>query len=788
MKGTRKPKRIQLSPPRAPEMVVLRPADPNYHGGVSIADGTAEAGFKFLMLAYLNQAEDDLITLYLDDYFFVADTTVKKGEEHLDIPLMMPRGTLHSDLNIFRFGITRFPQDEVFTPPLNLLYRNVPPGGTPPVFTLKSSHTSVGPDEADKFILTVTYDKIHWYDVIHVDCAGQPVRHQLLPEITSPLPPVHASIDIPIPRSVFEQAGDSSAFKFTLRVADYLTNSSTASPPLTIDVHLQRRQLPMAVLREDLADNSDNPAEVDLGKMNGGPLWALLYLADTIWQPQDSIHLKFTSVVSGTATDYEETLSKKELPTQFNWKIPNANVKPDSDVEMFYEQIQDGKVIGRSITAVAKVIGEPTIEPPPPTLAPPAVSPIAVLAYPNGVKLQVKDFIPQEGDKAQFVQVNAPAGAPPFPAVDFIDGIAEISLSAAFLAACHRKTIDFQWTLIRAGQPAGQSATAKFDVMEIADGDPRLPTPNIADVIDEILKVNNLEDDARIHIARWLPIAPGQKVWLLLSGTNNQGELYDRVIYDGVNVVSSDLNGLYPLAPVEELCALQDGSELKLIVKINFQGNTNEDDAVTTPIRKYVIMASPKLCIDTSTMILDGRNVILSNPPYGWLRSADPLGSMDRRQACGGTPTYTYLSENSSIASVDDNGFVRSNGNGDTSILVTDATGSTVKFDVKCTNVWNLTVSTQKFQDIQAAAAWITSEDGTQLDYDVLLHHEIVDLTNKCYTIEEKNTAFFTGNSSSNYKALVVFSNAYNKIPNLQFITGYATPLPWPALYIAKTH
>ncbi len=357
------PKAIELSPPYAPEMIDLNPADENAHGGVSIEDGTAEVGFEVIMLAYLHQTEGDGLRLYRNDEL-VANTTIKKGEEAVDTSLFIPARRFLSGLNKVRFGIKRSSQAEVPTPDLVLFYRSAPPGGTPPVMTLKASHTSVGPDEADKFVLTVAYNKANWYDRIHVDCAGETVSHQLVPQPTSPLPPVPASIEIPIARAVLEQAGDSAEFKFTFFVTDYLTNSSPTSLPLPIDVHLQRQQLPVAVLREILADNSDNPAEVDLGKMNGGPLWALLYLADTIWQPQDFIHLKFTSVVSGEVAEHEETLPKKELLTQFNWKIPNPNVKPDSDVEMFYEQIRDGKVVGRSITAVAKVTGEPTIEPP----------------------------------------------------------------------------------------------------------------------------------------------------------------------------------------------------------------------------------------------------------------------------------------------------------------------------------------------------------------------------------------------------------------------------------------
>lgn len=784
MRGTSKPKAIELSLPYAPEMIDLVPADENFHGGVSIADATAEAAFEMIMLAYLNQEKSDGVRLYLNDEL-VDNTTIEEGKEAENTSLYIPPGRFHSGLNIARFGIKRISQDEVPTPDLKLLYRSVPPGGTPPVLSLRASHTSVGPDEADKFVLTVSYDKANWYDRIHVDCAGEPVRHQSVPQTTSPLPPVPASIDIPIPRSVFEQAGDSAAFPITFRVTDYLTNSSPSSLPLTIDVHLQRQQLPAAVFREVLADISDDPTEVNLGKMKGGPLWALLYLPNTTWQPEDSIHLKFTSVIAAEVAEHDVTLLKQDLPTYFNWEIPNVKVLRDSKVEMIYEQIRDGKIVGRSMAAIAQVIGNPTIELPPPTLSPPTV-PINVLANPNGVKLQVTDFTAEKDDKAQFVQVNAPAGAPPFPVVDFIDGLAEILLSAAFLAAWHGKAVEFQWNLIRAGTPAEESPTSKFEIMKIADEDKRLPLPNIAEVLDDVLDVNNLADDARIHIARWQPIAIGQKIWLRLTGTDENGEPYGWIIYDGANVESSDLNGLFPLASADKLRALQNDSELQVEFKINYSGDTNEDQAVTAPIRSYIIMSTPRLCIETTTLYLDGKNAIVINPPASWARFSDPIGSMDRRHACGGTPPYNYRSNDVSVASVNDRGVVRSIGNGKATIMVTDAKNNSVNFEVQTANVWTLIISTETFADPAASDAWIRSQNGIKLDPDTLLHHEILQLATSCYGGMQMGPAYFVGNNNSNNYMVCTLAQLYGKVPKLTFYAGSNTPKPWPAMYLKE--
>ncbi|QXI24295.1 hypothetical protein HU724_008445 [Pseudomonas iranensis] len=447
MECKREPKTVRLSPPYAPEMIDLQPANENYHGGVSIADGKDEAGFEMIMLAYLTQQKSDGVRLYLNDEL-VANTTIKEGEEAEDTSLFIPAGRFHSPLNKVRFGIKRISQDEVPTPELKLLYHSLPPGGTPPVLTLKASHTSVGPDEADKFFLTVSYNRVNWYDRIHVDCEGYLFRHQLMPETTSPLPPVPASINIPIPRSVFEQAGDAPAFRFTYYVVDYLTNASAVSLPLTINVHLKPRPL---------------------------------------------------------------------LPQ--------------------------------------------------PTLAPPAVSPIDVLVYPNGVWLQIKDFTAQQGDKAQFVQLNAPVGAPPFELVDFEGGVAEILLSATYLAAWRGKSIEFQWKLIRAGMPAGESAVVEFDVNKIADEDSRLPTPNIAGNVSKELNVQQLPAGALILAQQWTSFKPGQPVWVTCSGIDKNGNPVSTDVRSGEPNDAPD--GLSVAAPVQWLKELKEDTELTVTLRVD---------------------------------------------------------------------------------------------------------------------------------------------------------------------------------------------------------------------------
>ncbi|QXI09374.1 hypothetical protein [Pseudomonas zeae] len=277
------------------------------------------------------------------------------------------------------------------------------------------------------------------------------------------------------------------------------------------------------------------------------------------------------------------------------------------------------------------------------------------------------------------------------------------------------KTVKVTCTVTRNGTLLG-SKEVTLTVQPIVDGDNKLPTPTIDGAPDEELDLTDLADDARTRIAMWPLIAVGQKFWLRYSGIDEDDNPYERLFYDGVTVEFGDLNGLLPLAPDEELRTLKGGSELKIEFKISYDGSTNENQAVTSPIRRYTIMATPKLCIDTTPLILDGTNVILTDPQGRWSRTADSTGAIERRAACGGTPPYTYESEDPTIASVDDRGVVRSTGNGETIISVKDSMNVAISFEVRTSNVYELAITAQTFPTCMDAAAGISAVGGTMID------------------------------------------------------------------------
>jgi len=238
-----------LSYPFAPEMVKLVPAMANVHGGVSIAKANEPEGFLFLMLAYLGQARNDKLILFVNDVQGPS-TTIAEGKENDDTPLRLAAGLLQKGLNRVRIYIERTSGNNESTPELVLYHRTSPPGDLPPVLNLDVSHKFIGAAEADKFKVTVTYDNPQWYDRIFVFCNGAHFEYPLTPSSDGPLPPVPKSVVIDIPKDKLIEGGNDKTFEIKYRVIDYVTNPSgppTWSDAVFVVVDLSVTRPPLAI-------------------------------------------------------------------------------------------------------------------------------------------------------------------------------------------------------------------------------------------------------------------------------------------------------------------------------------------------------------------------------------------------------------------------------------------------------------------------------------------------------------------------------------------------------------
>jgi hypothetical protein len=575
-------KAVELTLPKAPKMVDLVPDDAQAHGGATIADTNVADGFLVIMRAYLLQAENDLLKLYLNDDV-VSSTTIAKGAENDDTPLRIPSGVFQKGYNRIKFGIKRTSQDEEFTSDLILLHRTSPPGDTPPMLNISVSHDSIGPDEADDVSVSITYKNTQWYDRIFIDCNGVRVEHRVLPESTSPLPPIPQNSVVPIPRTVLALAGDDSDFEFKFRVLDYVNNPSgppTWSAGVTADVHLDRLKLPMAVLREIPNENNDDPTIVDLGKLNGGPLWAMVHLVESHWVIGDSIHLTFTAEVKGAVVaKHDQTLPITQVPTHLAWDIPHAKVAIDSVVKVLYQLIRNGVIVASSTPATAQVIGRDTSNLQPPKLLEPGVNPIDSLAYPQGVILQIEYSDAQIGDHARLIEIDAPANSPPFPLIEFDSNKrAKNLLKPDFLAAHHGKEMKFKWSLYNDDKPLGESAALELAVLKIADNDPRFPTPEIKEAIGSVgvklLDLQTFPRDVTVFVAPWPMIAAGQRIRLQVDVVLENGQSDVVILEPGRKIDHTEsIKGIFATLPRKTLHTLNSGSRIITTLKVSFDAD-----------------------------------------------------------------------------------------------------------------------------------------------------------------------------------------------------------------------
>jgi hypothetical protein len=565
---------------------------------------------------------NDVMELWLE-----AESAVLDSETIVDpdkrTTLRIPRGRLHPDrINELYYTVRRGSDNIGTSTTLTIHYNRIRPG-LKDRYDAPGGHSElelllpdvikngVGPDFVSAEVC-VEYPYCRAHDVITLKCNGDFLepKPRVLPTQAPLFPGSEAPIKIcfTVTRAFLDKAKrQDKKLHFSYTVTDQIGNGPDTdapwSPVQTVNEDLDGTLLPKLILLEREEDYPGDVAEIiDLEKLGNNNLLMVVLTKDPRIEVGDEIVATYTATDTGQPTDVVEVVRGNVEEKPFIGKLPcflevaRNKVFAGSKVTATYEVHRPGVgLVGTSNTAAAVVIGTAPIELPPPTLIP-ATVPIEVLANPAGVKLQVTGFTPQTDDKAQFVQVNAPAGAPPFPVVDFIDGVAEILLSAAFLAAWHGKAIEFRWDLIRAGAPAGESPAARFDVMKIADGDSRLPMPNIAGNVSGVLKIHELQPDARILAVKWPLFEPGQPIWVTCAGFNKNGDPVSKNVRSGEP--NDSVDGLSVEAPVEWLKELKHGTEQTTTLKVNLGGAANTATAVALPIRTYILKCEVRPTLD----------------------------------------------------------------------------------------------------------------------------------------------------------------------------------------------
>lgn len=366
-----------LTPPFIPLMTGVIDNTARY--GLSIANYYKDpTGLLVTFGPYLNQVKNEKISLWLNGGRTPVTSELTQGESDT-VELRLPPQLLKDGHNQLKCTVDRSSGNEETSQVLILLFSTLAPGSNDPdsgpghsLLSIDVQPTSIDAAQAALgVVITMDYPRKKLHDFIEVDCNSVIVEYDLKPTPQNPAPDPAAPIELTIYTDIFKQAGDHPQFPIKYRVTDQLGNISgtdevgtTPNPldrwsaPVLVDVHLNRKSLPMPVLRERQGDDQDDPKTIDFGKLGGNPLQVLVHQVEGVWAVGDSIHLSYTAKLNGVVVaTHDETRQVNQIPGYPNLNVPNSKIIADSTVEVIYEQLRSGKVLGISRAAVAQVVG-----------------------------------------------------------------------------------------------------------------------------------------------------------------------------------------------------------------------------------------------------------------------------------------------------------------------------------------------------------------------------------------------------------------------------------------------
>ena len=613
---------LALSPPRAPE--ATKPVVGAHYGVPKHAYDLKPMGLTIDVDPPLAGTVDagDVIRLVLNNASTEATKTIQPGQEDAVHTLYLPKGLLRpNQLNTLVYTITRGSENRgTSTPELTLLYNAIRPGiedRTPGDGAHSELQLILPQDVIDDGIdaerakqgvqVCFAYPYCRAYDVIRLNCNGKDVVRTVTAAEAPTSPSAEpTTICVMVGEDVFQQAGDNSKFVFSYTVTDQLGNGPDTDSPYSgtveIDVHLKETRLVAPDLAEDPDDPSDDPSTIDLGKLGSKDLTVLVHAFAPTWQPNDKIRVTYTaSKPDAPVVSHTVEADVERIPFTYKLMVPNAKVIADSVVRAKYELVRGGITIATSKTSTADVIGGSTIVLLPPFLVAPAVDPIDVLAYPNGVTVRIEYLEAQNGDRARLIEVNPPADSPQFPLVEFnSNNRVNTVLSPAFMAARHGKTIELRWNLNRDGGQAGKSPITQISVLEIADGDSRLPAFRIdeANGTSHVLNLKDFQGNCTVSIAPSPLIIAGHHLWLDVVLNKASAQPIVISLARGDIITAEEQNtGARRILLRSDLENLQHESTLELVPKIFFGSKPNEEHSTKLLTTNYTLY-NPSLFLE----------------------------------------------------------------------------------------------------------------------------------------------------------------------------------------------
>lgn len=689
---------------------------------------------------------EDVVKLWLfKDTTLLSFTTI--GDPNVPIFLRIPRNRLHPDeVNQLYYTVERNSSNVgTSEPPLTVLYNRIRPGFKDR-FPEIDGHSELELDLSDlieqgvgkDFVsapVCFSYPYCRAYDTISLKCNGEiqmfPVSMDQAPQPPNPGSEVPTTLCFTVEREFLDKAKRlDKILNFSYTVTDQLLNGPDPdaiwSAVVAVNEDLDGTLLDKPILLERLEDfPGDDACTIELEKLANNDLLLVIPTKDDRFVVGYDVKATFIATIPGQ-DEQPVVVSGKVEADPFGAKktciieVLNKDVIFASSVRVTYELLTpNGDFVARSNIATATVTGAHMELKPASvqqangsTLVPTAAEHQLTIIVPKGTTLPTDllsvSWIPEPGTHAEGSFTSDPRP------------ISEIGLSIdippSVLAFCLGDKVTVSYTIIRGNGDPQPSDPFILNVQELPQAE--LLAPRLKEADDEgngnELDLTHLTPDGKMWFSGFPFNAVGQFVWLLFKGTNADGSAYEKYVWAAPFAFVNDdwvRNGYFEAtAPYEDLKGLKHGVPLTMDIFIAFGKSENLALAKRFSMRTYSVKVGPALVIDTSPLYLSGRNLTVRGAGQDWIPSSTDLpGTSAQRTPQSGTPPYVYTSQNEDIATVDENGVVRSERNGTVTISVTDDLSRTASFQVTVTNVVRLAVRPSRMNSEQSRE-WMLNE------------------------------------------------------------------------------
>ncbi|WP_248748052.1 hypothetical protein [Pseudomonas sp. MWU12-2037] len=219
------------------------------------------------------------------------------------------------------------------------------------------------------------------------------------------------------------------------------------------------------------------------------------------------------------------------------------------------------------------------------------------VAAKDDLTVEIPNYGIQPGDQVRVTWAGTPGNGSHTTPLQALPGSREIPLPISLTAYNLDRSVTVTYTVTPSGgTESPPSAPLDLAVLDIPANELEPSQPRILEAANNgegpELDVSNLTSDATVRIDSWPLIAQGQRIWLRLEGTKDNGSRYEKQWLGANNWVSAAWYqqgyGEVPI-PYTDLQSLRDGSTLTVEFKASFDQSTDESHATPFPPRTYTI-------------------------------------------------------------------------------------------------------------------------------------------------------------------------------------------------------